>query len=661
MRGQRLQPVSQEGSANFGAEEARKLYSSAGNGAERGGGQGGDGIWGRDGLPAESATAAARVPSSWKDGRAWKPPGAASQRGVRAEPLGGSAKVPDAAVRILEHGATAMTLLPLSLDGPLPIWNVLAPSQRSPPRERPSPAQGAPPSRKRIHTNHPSGSRSRAKGDEDEEPSRDRVVHQIMSKRSEAPPGLEMHPSQLDKKRLAGQALVGSKAVLTPQGGQDELSGTSNGMSMSDFIRSIQKGHRGAVQEDHRQQQRVQWSSQVWAETSTESIGSAEDGRRGKFPLTSAASAAASAPSTAAGTGPAGVAGSDNCRAVSTPSKTVSEAAGHADRGKCGMEAGGGEGGVNMSGAGQRQQQLSHRGVHERLTRVKNGWVDDERGRPPSREAIVSPSLDHLSWMLQMMQHSERSRLSQPGRRPRVVYDSCHAVPVPKGVLAFSSNFEGGNLRRCTQVGGGEFDLLLDSDTNTNRHMHWFFFAAARMRRGETYRFNIVNLGSRSSPYNEGLRPMVYSTERARKEGVGWSRGGSSILYYASTIYSRSDGSAWSTLTFSYRAEHDNDTILFAQCYPYTYVRLRKDMARLLRGRASIMQVRPLCTTPGRFECPLVRITANNGAEEDRMRGAISPSARRVVVAIARARPGEAPSMHNRSVNRGSIGHHLES
>lgn len=46
------------------------------------------------------------------------------------------------------------------------------------------------------------------------------------------------------------------------------------------------------------------------------------------------------------------------------------------------------------------------------------------------------------------------------------------------------------------------------------------------------FRISIVNLCKEESLYNEGLRPLLYSMEDAKKRAVGWRRCGENIAYY---------------------------------------------------------------------------------------------------------------------------------
>ena len=68
-------------------------------------------------------------------------------------------------------------------------------------------------------------------------------------------------------------------------------------------------------------------------------------------------------------------------------------------------------------------------------------------------------------------------------------------------------------------MGLHEYDVQLCPDTNTCRHMQWFYFRVAGMRPGTPYKLNIVNLCKRESLYNHGLRPLTYSEKRVLIHG----------------------------------------------------------------------------------------------------------------------------------------------
>ena len=88
------------------------------------------------------------------------------------------------------------------------------------------------------------------------------------------------------------------------------------------------------------------------------------------------------------------------------------------------------------------------------------------------------------------------------------------------------------------------------------------------MRSDVTYRFSIVNLSKPESLYTCGMRPVLYSETEAETHFVGWSRVGHNIRYYRNC---EDDDNSTYSLTFTLNFPHDNDTVYFAHCYPYTY------------------------------------------------------------------------------------------
>lgn len=81
--------------------------------------------------------------------------------------------------------------------------------------------------------------------------------------------------------------------------------------------------------------------------------------------------------------------------------------------------------------------------------------------------------------------------------------------------LVFESRFESGNLRRAVQVGDFEYDLILKYDYSTSNYTQWFFFKVGNTRKDITYKFNIINLIKPESSYNEGMKPLLYSSKGA--------------------------------------------------------------------------------------------------------------------------------------------------
>ncbi len=97
--------------------------------------------------------------------------------------------------------------------------------------------------------------------------------------------------------------------------------------------------------------------------------------------------------------------------------------------------------------------------------------------------------------------------------------------------LVFESRFESGNLLAALQVSDAEYDLILQNDINTNGHTQWFFFKVSNGRKGQSVRMNLLNLCKPDSLYNQGMKVLCYSVEKSRKDGMGWHRTGTDIIY----------------------------------------------------------------------------------------------------------------------------------
>jgi hypothetical protein len=125
--------------------------------------------------------------------------------------------------------------------------------------------------------------------------------------------------------------------------------------------------------------------------------------------------------------------------------------------------------------------------------------------------------------------------------------------------LVFESRFESGNLHRAIQLQEREYDLLVTPDSNTSTpHTQWFYFSVRNTRKSvlprspspslspnsyvralaeppllaDATRFNLVNFQKSSSLYNKGMRPLVYSAQKAKRTGIGWHRAGNDVVYF---------------------------------------------------------------------------------------------------------------------------------
>ena len=184
--------------------------------------------------------------------------------------------------------------------------------------------------------------------------------------------------------------------------------------------------------------------------------------------------------------------------------------------------------------------------------------------------------------------------------------------------LTFSSCFESGNLAIASARGHSDYDLIIDSDTNTNGHEQWYYFAVGNTRAGTTITFNLMNMSKGKSLYSAGMQPLVWSwagnglpplpnasqaeqqqheskVEKEKRNSptnsvgsdflnsvsvggsdaswthAGWQVGGCTGLRWYKSELKKKNGEYYHALSFKYTFKYSNDTVFFSQHYPYTY------------------------------------------------------------------------------------------
>ncbi|XP_018315910.1 cytosolic carboxypeptidase 2 [Mycetomoellerius zeteki] len=204
--------------------------------------------------------------------------------------------------------------------------------------------------------------------------------------------------------------------------------------------------------------------------------------------------------------------------------------------------------------------------------------------------------------------------------------------------LQFESRFESGNLGKVVKITDTYYQLYLRRDLYTQRHTQWYYFRVSNTRSRITYRFSIVNMCKEESLYNEGLKPLLYSTEDARTRSVGWRRCGDNITYYRNNDSSSDEEKEKHTLTFNISFPHDRDIVYLAHCYPYTYTDLQEYLGKIVADptKTRFAKLRLLCRSLAGNGVYYLTITAPTHDEDVRRK--------RGVVITARVHPGETPS-----------------
>nr|KAJ3422142.1 Cytosolic carboxypeptidase 2 [Polyrhizophydium stewartii] len=200
--------------------------------------------------------------------------------------------------------------------------------------------------------------------------------------------------------------------------------------------------------------------------------------------------------------------------------------------------------------------------------------------------------------------------------------------------LVFESRFESGNLKAATRIGPAEYNLEIRKDLHTSGHTQWFYFQLQNMCGNREYTFHITNLMKPRCLYTQGMQPLIYSQRQARFQGIGWTRAGSRFDYSRNPQTAGADGASKRptfTLTFALAFPHDDDTVLVAHCYPYTYSDLQRYIASVKADarKSEFFRHRVLCKTLCQNNIDLLTIT-NKASDPDEL------SARRGIVLTAR-------------------------
>ncbi|XP_023311172.1 cytosolic carboxypeptidase Nna1-like isoform X2 [Anoplophora glabripennis] len=206
--------------------------------------------------------------------------------------------------------------------------------------------------------------------------------------------------------------------------------------------------------------------------------------------------------------------------------------------------------------------------------------------------------------------------------------------------LKFESRFESANLARAIMITPNFYELHLRADMYTSRHMQWFYFRITNTKKGFLYRFSITNCSKESSLYNEGMKPLMYSTKDSQLHSIGWRRCGQNITYFSNdnVVPDDPDQQMTYTLSFTVKFPHDDDEVYLAQCYPYTYSDLQDYLSEIATHpiKSTFSSVRLLCKSLAGNNIYYVTITSPAISGENKKK--------RAVVITARVHPGETPS-----------------
>jgi cytosolic carboxypeptidase protein 2/3 len=128
------------------------------------------------------------------------------------------------------------------------------------------------------------------------------------------------------------------------------------------------------------------------------------------------------------------------------------------------------------------------------------------------------------------------------------------------------------------------------------------------------------------------MRPLAYSTLKAKSKKDGWQRAGENIAFY------KSANEKYNVLTFEIEFEYSNDRVYIANSYPYTYSDLNEYLLKVAtetnddRIRTSV-----LCKSNAGNDIHEVVISNFDSS-------AAEMAARKAIVLAGRVHPGEVQS-----------------
>ena len=146
-------------------------------------------------------------------------------------------------------------------------------------------------------------------------------------------------------------------------------------------------------------------------------------------------------------------------------------------------------------------------------------------------------------------------------------------------ILIFDSKFECGNLDRVNIISLNEYNLFLNTDTNTYGHTQWFYFSVSNTFMNQEITFHILNCCKSGRLFNEGMNPLVYSEKEYENNETEWMSNTYNVSYIKNDLNKNlslnSDSnlkisSNYYTLTFSYKFKYNSDKVYFAYSRPYT-------------------------------------------------------------------------------------------
>lgn len=163
--------------------------------------------------------------------------------------------------------------------------------------------------------------------------------------------------------------------------------------------------------------------------------------------------------------------------------------------------------------------------------------------------------------------------------------------------MIFDSNFECGNLEKAIYKNDNEYDLYINSDTNSINRTQWFYFFTENTKKNQTVKFNILNLSKYPTFVKDGMNPILFSEKDYENIYLSWTTNRiENVNVYKSTIKNnsirniqisgnesenkKSNCSQIYGLSFTHTFKYDNDRVYFALYKPYSLTRMQNFLSQ---------------------------------------------------------------------------------
>ena len=169
--------------------------------------------------------------------------------------------------------------------------------------------------------------------------------------------------------------------------------------------------------------------------------------------------------------------------------------------------------------------------------------------------------------------------------------------------LIFDSSFECGNLCKVIAVSSTEYELYLNSDTNSPHRNQWFYFMVSNTKANTTVKFTLMNQTKYPHFFKEGMKPILFSEKDNKAIYISWTCKVDNLNLTKITPQSgKTYGirqiqlnkgceeidetviqprSSYYSLTFTHTFKYDNDRVYFAFNKPYEFSRLNKYLCKI--------------------------------------------------------------------------------